>query len=158
MNNHDGLSSHTQLSVFLVNKPGVLSQICQRLADDKINIIGMTVQDSTEHGVLRLVCEEGKKAKSSLARLNLPLSETDVLLAVLPNRPGSLADVVERLAGHHINVNYAYCTTGSAGGKTYGVFKVSDMNRALQVLSERKPKRKQDTSSLRNAARVGRRS
>lgn len=157
MNNHDGLSSRTQLSVFLVNKPGVLSQICQRLADDKINIIGMTVQDSTEHGVLRLVCEEDKKAKASLATLNLPLSETDVLLAVLPNRPGSLADVVERLAGHHINVNYAYCTTGSAGGKTFGVFKVSDMNKALNVLDERKPKRKREIPTMRNNSKAGRR-
>lgn len=157
MNNENGLRSLTQLSVFLVNKPGVLSKICQRLADDKINIIGMTVQDSTEHGVLRLVCEDEKRARNSLSNLNLPLSETDVLLAVLPNRPGALAHVVEKLADNHINVNYAYCTTGSVGGKTYGIFKVSDMGKALNTLTERKPKRKRGIPTMRNSSKVGRR-
>lgn len=155
-NNHPDIHADTQLSIFLVNKPGVLSRVCQRLAEAKINIIGMTMMDSTEHGVLRVVVEDPAGARTALASLAIPFNETQVLVATLPNRAGALADVVERLAGAHINVNYAYCTTGAAGGKTLGIFKVSDMAKATQTLSERKPKRKEAPPTPR-ADRGGRR-
>jgi len=150
------LRSAPQLSVFLVNKPGVLAQICQRLADDKIHIFGMSMMDATEHGVLRLVVDDTRRARESLSVIDVPTSETDVLLTPLPNRPGALADVVERLAGAHINVHYAYLTTAERGGKTLGVFKVSNLDRAVQVLSERTPRRRQSTKPARSDDRVRR--
>jgi hypothetical protein len=63
-------------------------------------------------------------------------------MATLPNRPGALADVVERLSSNHIAVNYAYCTTGAVGGKTIGVFRVSNLKKGEQVLAQRRPRRK----------------
>lgn len=142
-NNHHDIRTDTQLSVFLVNKPGILSRVCQRLAGAKINIIGMTMMDSTEHGVLRLVVEDSSAARRALLDLDVPVTETQVLVTTIPNRAGALADVVERLAAAHVNVNYAYCTTGAPGGKTLGIFKVSDISKATNVLGERKPKRKE---------------
>ncbi len=138
--------SDTQFSIFLANKPAILAQICQRLAQDKINIVALSMMDASEHGVLRLVVEDTERARKSLAAVNVPVAETTVLMATLPNRPGALADVVERLASHHINVNYAYCTSGATGGKAMGVFRVSDIHKAAQVLSERKPRRKTDAA------------
>lgn len=134
--------SDTQFSVFLANKPNVLAQVCQQLADDKINIVALSMMDASEHGVLRLVVENPERARQSLAALNVPTAESTVLVATLPNHPGAMADVVERLASNHIGVNYAYCTTGAPGGKTFGIFRVTDFKKATQVLDERKPRRK----------------
>jgi hypothetical protein len=149
-NNSRELRTATQLSVFLVNKPGVLANVCQRLADEKINIVGMSMMDSTEHGVLRLVAEDAPRARHALTALDVPTTEQEVLLATLPNRPGALADVVERLAAAHISVHYAYVTTGVPGGKTLGIFKVSDHHKAVKTLSERTPRRKATIGAIRN--------
>jgi hypothetical protein len=141
--NNGATKTDTQFSVFLANKPNILAQVCQRLADDKVNILALSMMDATEHGVLRLVVENPEQARRSLAAVNVPTAETTVLLTTLPNRPGAMADVVERLASNHIGVNYAYCTTGVQGGHTLGVFRVSDVKKATQLLDERKPRRKQ---------------
>ncbi len=143
----------TQFSVFLANKPTVLAQICQRLADDKVNILALSMMDASEHGVLRVVVGDPERARESFAALNVPTTESTVLIATLPNKPGAMADVVERLAREHIGVSYAYCTTGSAGGKTTGVFRVTDFKKAAQVLDERKPKRKRPVATARTNTR-----
>jgi hypothetical protein len=131
-----------QFSVFLVNKPGILGKVTQTLADVKINIKAMTLVDSQEHGVLRLVLENGEKAGPVLRSLNIPVTETEVLCVEMANHPGALADVCNRMAMEHININYAYLSTGSKGGKTIGIFKVSDINKAKKILEVRKPLRK----------------
>ena len=81
-----------QFSVFLVNKPGVLAQVTGALAAEKINLVAMTLVDSQEHGVLRMVIENPAEARQVLKKLNLPMTETEVLCVDLPNRPGALAD------------------------------------------------------------------
>jgi hypothetical protein len=103
----------------------------------------MTMTDSSEHGVLRLVAEEAEPLRAALTELNLPTTETDVLVVDMPNRPGALADVCGRLAEGHINISYAYCTTGSSGGKTKGVFKVADTKKAMKTLGMPQPKRRE---------------
>ena len=123
-----------QFSVFLVNKPGVLAQVTGALAKSKVNVVAMTLVDSQEHGVLRLVAEDAKSAREVLAKLNLPMTETEVLRLELSNRPGALADVATLLGENHININYAYCTSGAAGGHTTGIFKVADPKKAEKVL------------------------
>jgi hypothetical protein len=156
MNSTNGTSTATQFSIFLANKPQTLAQICERLADEKINILAISMMDTSEHGVLRLVAADPERTRRSLADLDVPTAETSVLLATLPNRPGGLADVVERLATNHIAVNYAYCTTGALGGKTIGVFRVSDIRKGEQVLAQRKPRRK-SAATARTANRPRRR-
>jgi hypothetical protein len=146
----------TQFSVFLVNKPGILARVCHQLAADKINIVALCMMDASEHGVLRLIVEDPVKMRQTLADLDVPSTETQVLVSTLPNRPGALADVVERLSGAHINVNYAYCTTGAPNGKSLGVFRVSDLIKAAGVLEERKPKRKDVTVTARAESRARR--
>jgi len=144
----------TQFSVFLVNKPGVLAQVTRQIAQVKLNIIAMTMSDSSEHGVLRLVTTDGQRVREALAALNLTVTETEVLLITLPNRPGALADVCQKLADAHINISYAYCTTGASGGKTKGVFKVADVKKAMKVLKERAPKTRDMKKRIRRTARL----
>lgn len=123
-----------QFSIMLVNKPGVLAQVTEQLADAKVNILAMTMMDSSEHGVLRVVAENPQKVRDVLKPLNLPTTESDVLMVDMANRSGSLAEVCNKLADAHVNINYAYCTTGARGGKTNGIFKVSDLKKAMKVL------------------------
>ncbi len=126
--------TQTQFSVFLVNKPGVLAQVTGALAKAKVNIVAMTLVDSQEHGVLRLVAEDAKAARECLTQLNLPMTETEVLRLEMSNRPGALADIATLLGENHININYAYCTSGAPGGHTTGIFKVADPKKAEKVL------------------------
>ena len=124
----------TQFSVFLVNKPGVLAQVTGALAKAKINIIALTLMDSMEHGVLRLVCDDSVAARKVLGTAHDRWTETDVLVVELSNKPGAFSAVAQKLADNHINISYAYCTSGARGGKTNGVFKVADMKKAIKVL------------------------
>ena len=129
------IRTETQFSVFLVNKPGVLAQVTGALAKSELNLVAMTLVDSQEHGVLRLVAEDAVAAREVLGKLNLPMTEAEVLCLDLPNRPGALADVATVLGQEHININYAYCTSGAPGGRTTGIFKVADAKKAEKILA-----------------------
>lgn len=139
----------TQFSVFLVNKPGALAQVTQRLAEAKVNVLAMTMMDSSENGVLRLVTTNDEKTRRALADLNMPTTQTEVLTVEMPNKSGSLADVCEKLAKAHINIAYAYLTTGARGGKAKGIFKVADAKKAMRVLRPRGPKSRDMNHKLR---------
>ncbi|GFO81855.1 MAG: hypothetical protein A49_14820 [Methyloceanibacter sp.] len=78
-----------QFSFFLVNKPGVLSHIFSDLAKSKVNIQALAMMDSMEHGVLRMVVDDPTVARPVMQRLNIPVTETDVLAVELSNRPGA---------------------------------------------------------------------
>jgi hypothetical protein len=124
----------TQFSVFLINKPGVLAQTLNALAASKVNILAMTLMDSMEHGVLRVVTSQTDQARQVFSRINAQVTETDVLCLTLSNQPGALAAVATLLAESHININYAYCTAGARGGKTTGILKVADVKKAMKIL------------------------
>lgn len=137
------VKSTQQFSMFLVNKPGILSRVCDALADEKINVVALTLMDSVEHGVFRLVAEDVDQARAALRKLNIPMTETDVLTVEMPNRPGAMADLCSRLNGEHISIKYAYVTSGTPGGRTVGIFKVNNLQKALRVVGARKPRRKE---------------
>ncbi len=137
------IRTETQFSVFLVNKPGVLAQVTRALADAKINVVAMTLVDSQEHGVLRLVTARHDETREVLKKLNLPMTEQDVIGMELSNRPGALADVAQMLAVNHININYAYSTGGAPGGKSTAILKVADPKKAEKVLIKIKPPHKE---------------
>jgi len=126
----------TQFSIFMVNKPGVLAQVLGEFARAKINVIAMTMMDSVEHGVMRVVFAAPMEAKEVLSKLNMPYNMTDVLCVNLDNKPGALAAVAEKLAKSHINIDYAYCTAGAKGGRTTGVLKVPDVKKAMRILQQ----------------------
>ena len=141
-----------QFSVFMVNKPGVLALALGEFAKAKINITAITMMDSAEHGVMRVVFENPDKAREVLSKLNMPYNETDVLCVDLANRAGELAVVAEKLAKGHINISYAYCTAGGKGGRTTGVLKVSDVKKAMKLLLNHKKKSKAPTATRRSKA------
>lgn len=141
--NQTMLQAVTQFSVFLINKPGILSRVCGELADKKINVVALTLMDSVEHGVFRLVAEDTARTREVLKSLNVPTTETEVLAAEMPNRPGAMADLCARLNSEHISIKYAYVTSGAVGGRTTGIFKVDNIQKALKVAAPRKSNRKE---------------
>jgi hypothetical protein len=138
-----------QFSVFMVNKPGVLAQALGEFAKAKINITAITMMDSVEHGVMRVIFDKPKKARDVLSKLSMPYNETDVLCVDLANKSGALAVVAEKLSRGHVNISYAYCTAGGKGGRTTGVLKVSDVKKAMKLLEDHKKVSKTKTARRR---------
>ena len=141
----------SQFSIFMVNKPGVLAQVLSEFARAKINVVAMTMMDSVEHGVMRVVFASPEKAKGVLSKLNMPCNETEVLCVMLTNASGALANVASKLAKNHINISYAYCTAGAKGGRTTGVLKVADVKKAMKVLKSDQKKTSKSQPNLRRS-------
>jgi len=124
----------TQFSIFMVNRPGLLARVLRKFAEAKLNMVAMTMMDSVEHGVLRVIFEDPDKARTLLAEENMQYNENEVLCVQLDNKAGALSVVAEKLAENHLNISYAYCTAGGKGGKTTGVMKVADVQKAMKLL------------------------
>jgi hypothetical protein len=125
-----------QITVFLENKPGRLANVLSALAREKVNLTALSVMDKHEHSVLRLVPDDAARAVKIIQGLNTPCTESEVLLVELRNQPGALAHVCETLAAEHIAIDYAYCSSGGRNGKVFGIFKVSNTDKATRVLGE----------------------
>lgn len=132
----EGLAVQTvkQVSVSFESKPGRLANVLLALAREKVNISALTVMDSHEHSVLRFIANDLPKTIQVLKELNTPHQETEVLVVELRNQPGELAHVCEQLAAAHISIDYAYCSAGGRNGRTIGVFKVSNVEKAMRIL------------------------
>src|SRR5260370_37725486 len=131
------METSKQITVFLENKPGRLANVLSALARDKVNITALSVMDKHEHSVLRIVTDDAAKTAQIIQSLNTPSTEADVLAVELRNQPGALAHVCEVLAAEHVNIDYAYCSSGGRNGKVIGVFKVSTSEKAMRVLGSR---------------------
>ncbi len=125
-----------EVTAYLENKPGRLAKICSALAQEKVDILALSVMEREGPSVLRCVTSDLEKTKSALTALGIEFRTCDVVAVQLENRTGSLARVLERLAEEHINVEYAYASTMSAPGKALGIFHTSNPKRASQILSE----------------------
>lgn len=125
-----------EFSVFLENKPGRMAQVCTAISQEKVNITALAVSERKERSVLRLVTEDANKTRLVLRNLNLPFDEHDVLLVEIRNQPGAVAQVCEVLAEEHINIEYTYCSSGVKNGKAIGIFRVSNLPKALKALAD----------------------
>jgi len=125
-----------QLAVFLENRPGALATMCETLAEADINLLALTVSDTVDHAVVRVVTDQPDQAIHLLGEAGMLVVESDVVVVEVPNKPGTLADVARRLADNNINIEYAYCTaTESAAGGAL-VLRVRDPQRAMEVLGD----------------------
>jgi hypothetical protein len=129
-----------QLSIFLVNKPGVMADVCRTLGAHDINIRGISVSDTVDHAVVRLIVDDPRKALHVLGEHGALVVETDVLEVKLGDKPGELARLAGKFARGKINIEYAY---GTADGSQATVFlRVSDVKKAVKILSPKKKPRK----------------
>jgi hypothetical protein len=98
----------TQLSVRVENKRGALAEICSKLAEKAVNILGLMVPQQPGVAPVRLVVDNADAAKKVFSLLGLDCTEEPVLGAHLPNRPGSLGRLTRKLADHNLDILYAY--------------------------------------------------
>jgi hypothetical protein len=144
------VQTRKQITVFLENKPGRLAQVLSALAHEKINVVALSVMDRHEHGVLRLVSDDEALTVKVMEASNIPFTESDVLAVELKNQPGALARVCETLAAEHISIDYAYCSSGGRNGKVFGIFKVSNLEKARKVLTAPSNNRRTERRPLRD--------
>ena len=123
----------TQLSLALENKPGQVAKVAATLARAKVNIEAISVVDSAEVGVVRLVTSSNAKARAALKKAGLNVVQTPVIIAKLPNEPGALAQAARKLAAAKVNVEYIYGSAARKGQPSTIVIGVSDVERAAKV-------------------------
>lgn len=124
-----------QLSVFLENRPGGMARICGILAEANVNILALSVHDTVDHAIVRLIVEPHVKSLLLLEQQGLYLLEQEVVMMKLQNRPGELAQLSRQLAHADINIAYAYCTAFE--GQPHGclVLSTDDPRRTIDVLA-----------------------
>ena len=125
-----------QLSIFIANKPGTLADVCAELARYKINIYALTISDTTDHAVVRLVVSDTQKAMHLLERRGLLVVDNNVLMIDNSNKPGSLAKIAARLAKAKINIEYAYLATSPSSKKGLLIVRTDRVEKALGVLKK----------------------
>ncbi len=125
----------TQLSVFLANKPGTLAEVCEALGKAGINIYGLTISDSADHAVVRMVVSNTQKAVSLFEERGVLVVENEVLMIENSNKPGSLSLIAERLSKAKVNIEYAYLATSPGSKKGLLILRPSNTKKALQVLT-----------------------
>ncbi len=122
-----------QLSVTMANTPGQLARLGAALARAKVNIEAISVVDSSEVGVVRLLTSSASKARSALKKAGLGVVQQPVLVLKLPNEPGALSRAARKLAAAKINIDYVYGSAAGAGKMSTIVFGVSDIGKAVKV-------------------------
>ncbi|MHC4712851.1 MAG: ACT domain-containing protein [Planctomycetota bacterium] len=126
-----------QLSVSLENKPGRLAHVCRCLADRKVNIIALSVVETSEQGIVRMVVDRPAKAAEILRKAPMMVTEKEVLLVQLPNKVGALAQATEKLAKKRINIIYVYGSAGKGARKAPIVIATANIAAAQKALTGR---------------------
>jgi hypothetical protein len=126
----------TQFSIFLINRPGVLADVTNALSKAGVNIFALSLSDSGEHGVLRIVTIDAELTRKVLSDAHDRWTETEILVVPMSNETGAFATLVDKLATAKINVTYVYCTASESGGTTNAVVKLADPAAALKLLSK----------------------
>jgi len=128
------MPKRVQISVALCNEVGTLCRLCGVLARAKVNIGGLSIDDCTDEGFIRLIVDKPDDAKKTLDAAKVPYRAQEVLVLDLENAPGALQRVSAHLADAGINIQYAYGTADLAGRGGALVLRVSDLERAVAIL------------------------
>ncbi len=98
-----------QITVFLENSEGRLAALCRTLADAKVDMSAFTIADTTDYGVVRIICDNPSRALEVLNEADYRAVATKVSAIQVPNRPGGLAELLETLDAINLNIEYGYC-------------------------------------------------
>ena len=124
-----------QLSVFLENRHGTLVEITELLAKEKIDIRAMSLADTQDFGILRLIVDNPDAAKASLSEMGFVASINPVLAVAISDSPGALSEVIRIMAEKCINIEYMYAFLTTHKDNAYVVLRVADNDGAAGVLA-----------------------
>ena len=124
-----------QLSVFIENRHGRLGEVLGVLKDNNVNVLSLSLADTTEFGLLRLIVNDPKLGKDKLSALGFSTMLTDVLIIKIPHVSGSLQKLLKNLSDENVAIEYMYGLSID-GEKASVVIKASDMKKADEILSK----------------------
>lgn len=133
---HISVESATQLALFLSNRPGALAKVCDELAKAGVNIHALSISDTVDHSIVRMVVSDTTKALMLLGEGGMIALESEVLMIESDNEPGTLATIAERLAKAGVNIEYAYLATSGRSKTGLMVLRPSNIESALAVLQK----------------------
>lgn len=125
-----------QLSIFVENKAGTVAKITKSIADAGVSIRALSVADTQEFGILRLIVSDVEKAKEALHENDCVVSITKVIGVEIPDVAGGLSSVLELMSENNINVEYLYAFITISGQHAYVVLRVEDNEKAAKILKE----------------------
>ena len=123
-----------QISIFLENKPGQLSTICRALADADINIATLSLADTADFGIVRMIVDDHEKAKAVLTGKGHVVNVREVIAVCVPDRPGGMAEVMQVLDAAGANIEDSYAFAFHEGEKAVLVFRFDDNAKAENAL------------------------
>lgn len=123
-----------QVSVFLENKPGQLRTACDVLAKAGISMVTLSLADTAQFGILRLIVQDWQKAKTVLEKAGCVVKITEVLALEVADQPGGLSRILEIVDGAGLNIEYMYAFTEKRGDRAMLVFRFTNPDAALKVL------------------------
>ena len=124
-----------QISVFMENQPGRLAEMASALGDAGINIMALTLAESADFGVVRMIVSDFERAREVLRQKNFTVTETEVLAIEIPDRPGSLGRVLKVFAEKGLNVEYMYAFVTRKEDALI-VFRFDDPDQAIEALKD----------------------
>ncbi|OGV66925.1 MAG: amino acid-binding protein [Lentisphaerae bacterium RIFOXYC12_FULL_60_16] len=124
-----------QLSLFLENKPGHLSAICRTLASHQINISTLSLADTQQFGILRMIVREWDKARKVLEEKGFVVNLTEVVATEVEDQPGGMARVLEIIEKSATNIEYMYAFTFRKGNRAILVFRFDNPDAAIKTLT-----------------------
>ena len=124
----------TQLSIFVENKNGRLSELLNALKDSRINIRALSIAENSEFGILRILVSETARAYDILKREGFIVKKTEVISLPMEDKPGALADLVDKLSSEHIGIEYLYAFVSPEEGASV-VLRLDDQEKARKLFS-----------------------
>ncbi|HVM59742.1 MAG TPA: ACT domain-containing protein [Verrucomicrobiae bacterium] len=128
------MTTRTEISIVLPNRPGTLAEVASALAKAKVNLLAIDASGGFEYNIVRLVPDRVAKARAVLRRRGLDIGETKVLCVPVADGPGALARVADALGSAKVNIDYLYATAGSPNSEAVIVAHVSDTRKAIRAL------------------------
>jgi hypothetical protein len=126
-----------QISVFLENKSGRLSEVTAILTEAEINIRALALADTSDFGVLRLIVDDTEKARQTLKNHGFTVGKTNVVAVEVSDRPGGLHDILTMLHDASINVEYMYAFVRSSGDNAVMIFRIEKEQEAIRLLESK---------------------
>jgi hypothetical protein len=124
-----------QISIFIENKSGRLAEITRILGDAGINIRALSLADTSDFGILRLIVNDGSQASAVLKEHGFTVNMTEVVAVEVPDRPGGLSAILHALDSAAINVEYMYAFVERCGGNAIIIFRFDETDKAIATLT-----------------------
>jgi hypothetical protein len=124
-----------QLALFIENRPGTLARVCAALSEAGINIYAISMSDTVDHSVVRVVVSDPVKALFVFEEHGAMVVEDDVVMVETDNKMGAMAKISDTMAQSKVNIEYAYSATPPQAKKVLIILRVSDVKKALKALN-----------------------